>query len=555
MILPTGPCPATIMLIGDIPSPDDSRTGIPLSGSQGHALATMLHEAGISIGGCFRTNVMHLPAGQIDSFLALRKRDQTPHMVPFRDKMVKPILIQQIAILEEEIKRCNPSLIIALGDLPSWVLTGNWSSLDWRGSVVPCTLFSGSPKVLITIHPGKVLRQWPLRAPVVQDFRRALKESATREIQSNNYSFTIRPSFTSVIERLVTLRNKAAELSENNSPDLLKLSVDIETRNWHISCLGIAWSTTEAICIPFMSLSNPSGYWTAAEEALIVFHLYQLLTHKSVLVVGQNYIFDQQYIHRGWHFISPNVRDTMIAQHVCFPGASKGLDYIASLYCESYRYWKGDGKIWAGADEEANWLYNCEDTVRTYECDTVLQSIVDQLGIRYAHDFQQSLFHPVLTTMIRGVRIDHQAQETLIKELRVAQKACHDWLTLAIGHPINPKSPKQIADLFYRDLGQSPYHSRTSGGETTNGEALEKIATRQPLLRPIVQRIEELRSIGIFLSTFLGDRTGKWTRDFLDEDGRIRCSYNVAGTVTFRFASGESAFGHGTNLQNIPKGD
>jgi len=234
---------------------------------------------------------------------------------------------------------------------------------------------------------------------------------------------------------------------------------------------------------------------------------------------------------------------------------SKSLDFIASLYCDNYRYWKGDGKIWDGADEDANWTYNCEDCVRTYEADTVLQGIVDALGIRAPHDFQQSLFHPVLTTMIRGVRIDEAAQKHLITELRAAQKERLDWLTSSIGYPINIKSPKQVAELFYRDLGQNPYHSRTTGGETTNSESLEKVAVREPILRPIVRAIEELRSIGIFLSTFLGERTGKWTRSFLDSDGRIRCSYNVAGTVTFRFASGESAFGHGTNLQNIPKGE
>jgi DNA polymerase I-like protein with 3'-5' exonuclease and polymerase domains len=35
----------------------------------------------------------------------------------------------------------------------------------------------------------------------------------------------------------------------------------------------------------------------------------------------------------------------------------------------------------------------------------------------------------------------------------------------------------------------------------------------------------------------------------------MRCTYNLAGTETFRFSSSEDAFGFGTNLQNIPKGD
>jgi len=35
----------------------------------------------------------------------------------------------------------------------------------------------------------------------------------------------------------------------------------------------------------------------------------------------------------------------------------------------------------------------------------------------------------------------------------------------------------------------------------------------------------------------------------------MRCSFNIAGTETFRFSSSENAFGTGTNLQNIPSGN
>jgi len=37
----------------------------------------------------------------------------------------------------------------------------------------------------------------------------------------------------------------------------------------------------------------------------------------------------------------------------------------------------------------------------------------------------------------------------------------------------------------------------------------------------------------------------------IDKDGRIRTSYNIAGTNTGRLSSSFSEFGTGTNLQNI----
>jgi len=75
---------------------------------------------------------------------------------------------------------------------------------------------------------------------------------------------------------------------------------------------------------------------------------------------------------------------------------------------------------------------------------------------------------------------------------------------------------------------------------------LRKIAEREPLLLPITRKIAELRSLGVFLSTFVNAP--------LDIDSRMRCSFNIAGTETYRFSSSKNAFNSGLNLQNIPKG-
>jgi DNA polymerase I-like protein with 3'-5' exonuclease and polymerase domains len=63
---------------------------------------------------------------------------------------------------------------------------------------------------------------------------------------------------------------------------------------------------------------------------------------------------------------------------------------------------------------------------------------------------------------------------------------------------------------------------------------------------PITRKISELRSLGVFNSTFV--------QAPLDTDGRIRTSFNICGTETYRFASSKNAFGTGLNCQNIPKG-
>jgi DNA polymerase I-like protein with 3'-5' exonuclease and polymerase domains len=119
------------------------------------------------------------------------------------------------------------------------------------------------------------------------------------------------------------------------------------------------------------------------------------------------------------------------------------------------------------------------------------------------------------------------------------------WLNTVIGKPLNPRSPKQLQELFYHDLGCAVVTSRKTQRPTTDSDALDKIALSDPILRPICSAINQIRQLSNFRSVCLQP---------IDHDSRIRCSYNIAGTETFRFSSSQDAFGFGTNLQNISSG-
>ena len=194
-----------------------------------------------------------------------------------------------------------------------------------------------------------------------------------------------------------------------------------------------------------------------------------------------------------------------------------------------------------------DWEYNARDCLATFEVHEAQQPFIDSLGVRGPHDFQQSLFLPALKTMDRGIRIDKARRSQFALDLMEAIAAREQWLIDVLGHPVNIKSPLQMRELFYVDLGQKPRKARATGEVTTNDEALSDIAAKEPLLRPLVKTIQELRSLGVFLSTFVNAPLGS--------DGRMRCSYNIAGTITYRLSSSQDAFGSGLNLQNIPKGN
>jgi DNA polymerase-1 len=146
--------------------------------------------------------------------------------------------------------------------------------------------------------------------------------------------------------------------------------------------------------------------------------------------------------------------------------------------------------------------------------------------------------------MLRGIKIDTAQRAALSLELLELKGNYEKFFVHVLGHELNPRSPKQMQELFYGDFGQKPVFSRKTGTITVDDEALQKIAQREPLLLPLTNAIGNYRSVGVFLSTFVGAE--------LDSDGRMRSSFNIDGTVTTRFSSSEDAFGSGMNLENIP---
>lgn len=546
-VRPVGPVPARIMIVGEAPGEEEEVRGEPFVGPSGQELSRMLHEAGIMRSECFVTNVARVRPfrNDISNFIAFRKKDRTDQHVQLRDKWVTRELREGYDLLQQEIQAVQPNVIIAFGNVAMWALTGQWGITDWRGSMLFCDQLKladgSSPKVIPVYHPAAILRQWSWRQVAIHDLKRVAKAANDRVITPPSYRFIISPSFETVSATLAYLQSRV-----ESGP--LRLAVDIETRAGHMACVGMAWSKLDAMCIPLMAAHRPDGhYWSAEEESAIAFACYKLLTHPNAQIIGQNFLYDAQYFWRHWHFVPRFLRDTMIGHHACFSNQPKSLDFLSSLYCDWHVYWKDEGKEWdAHTGEQQLWAYNCKDCVITYEVDDGVQATVDHLGLRKVHDFQQSLFWPVLETMNRGLRVDSKRRATFSFELQAELTKREAWLQSVLGYPLNPRSTAQMQDLFYSQLKQPVQLDRKTRKPTCNDEALSKLAKREPLLRPLVRKIAEIRSIGVFHSTFVTAPT--------DIDGRMRCSFNPAGTETYRFSSSKNAFWSGMNLQNIPKG-
>ena len=544
-----GPIPAKIMIVGEAPGFEEDLSGHPFVGQSGKELDRMLHEAGILRTECFVTNVIRQrpPNNDITKFIPDRKANISPLMMQFKGKSVSSIVVDGYEMLKKEIAAVKPNLIIALGNTALWALTGNSGIVSWRGSVIESDIWLdrhdlGTPdervKVMPAYHPAAILRQWDWRFITVQDFRRAKVESEFPEIRYPKWEFEIRPSYDMVMSALQVLLDRADKES-------FWLAVDVETRKGHIDCVGLAWSKLQAICIPFLQYGDVKEYWNETQEIEIVIRLRRLLAHPNVKVIGQNFLYDTQYFISDFKVVPNLTWDTMVAHHCCFPGMPKGLDFLSSMYCDFHQYWKDDLKeADMKVDNNQRWTYNCRDAVVTYEVCAIEQHTVRSFGKGPQNEFQQWLFWPCLNAMLKGVATDSKKRVELSAELAEAYRLRETWLESTLGHKLNPRSPKQMHALIYNDFNQKIILNRKTRRPTLDDEAMQRIGEREPLLQPLCNIIADMRTLGVFRSTFIESE--------MDPDGRMRCSFNPAGPETFRLSSSENAFGRGMNLQNVP---
>lgn len=552
---PTGPSDAPIMIVGEAPGEREVQAKAPFVGPSGWELDKMLRQAGLDRAMCFVTNVCRErpPENDVTNFIAEKVKDRTLDHQEIKGKWVDRRIRFGLDLLRKEIDAVRPTLVIAFGNLALWALTGKWGIRKWRGSILQGQINGHLFKVIPIIHPAAILRDWASRRLVVHDLQRAAVEFSRGPIVTlPNHHFITAPTFSEACEVLGRIRDR---LDKDSTP--LKLAPDIETRGGHIACLGIAWSKLDAICIPFVSVRKPEGFYSLAEEIILLEQLRYILQHPNAYIVGQNWSYDQQYIWRR-QFISAGLsRDTMLTQHSMYSVSQKGLDFLASLYCDFYRYWKDDGKKWdPSIPEDQYWRYNCLDCVYTYEVEEEQALAIEAMAPSWPklpelEREQTRLQGAVMRMMIRGVATNetarNEARRLLVKRLAELQAEIHE----IAGQELNVQSPKQMTDYFYTVLAQTPIHKRLPNGKRGNlscdSEALHTIASREPILVPLISRIEAIRSGSVFRSTFLDMKR--------DEDGRMRSSYNVGGTKTYRFSSSENAFDSGGNLQNLSTGE
>jgi len=525
-VKPSGSKDSPYIIVGEQPGRTEIIKGRYFCGPAGMELMDNLRIAGINVADCYLTSVIK----DADHILG-----QYIEFNPRKGPTIHPLGQEYINELAAELDSCTGKVIIALGNVALYALADRTGVTKWRGSVISPTLVSNK-LVIPSIHPSTIVppkNQYTNKRLLIYDLSRAkkIKEDGYKPTERH---ISIRPTFSQCMNFLHT-----CELwGHLGNP--IAYDIEVDVFNGEMTCISFAYTPTDVISIPFTS--ERGDYFTIPQEADIIKRIGKILEDPNIPILGQNMVFDCQYLLRKYGIHTNNIHDTMVAQKTMLPDYPVGLHFICSLYTD-LPYYKDDGKYWLKGigSWESGWRYNALDSVVCK--DAYPKQINDLLKQHnyFTYERKRKSILPYVYIMEHGIRINLGSMQQAYDEMGVEIEDTLNELHKVCGFELNPNSPKQVATYFYITKKLPAYKNR-DGGDTTDEKALKRISRKG---FKEARLILKLRGLGKERSTFLDP--GK-----VDTDGRMRCSYNPVGTRYSRASSSENIFGTGNNLQNQP---
>jgi len=518
---PEGSPAAEIVLVGEAPANEECAQGRPFVGSAGRFLDSLIKLAGLYRGELYLTNICkHQVPGN--------KMNRLPYeeLVHWRAK-----LIEEINSLD------GPKVLVPLGAYALASLTDKSGITNFRGSPLrPKDSIKHDCVVIPTFHPsimhyGEKYNEWPL---IVADLSKA-KRIRDEGFEFPTFQFITKPTHTEVFDTLDMLLERKG-----------LVTIDVETPHGLLSAIGLGWSKSEAISIPFF-WGNGSDYWSYAEEFALWKKLREVLPQLDW--GNQNVMFDAEILYNHKIELKPAYWDPMLMHSCLYSEMQHKLEIITSIYTDMVFYKKSmeeeelvKGSTLRAGKEMDHWTYNCMDCVAAYWSIEELKKDLEEEGMMpvYRALFAE-LIGPIFKMNITGVPVDvarlPKVRSNMEAEILPKQKAIND----AAGCEVNVNSHPQVHKLLFETMEMVPY--RGKGGKiTADAKALDKLAYKYQSEIPTL--IKEVREDKSFMSVFTEENI---------EDGRFRCSWSLSVTKSGRLASRKTFGGKGRKPSECEK--
>lgn len=493
-----GPDTAELVIVGEAPGDTEVLEGKPFVGKAGQLLNKVLEEVGIDRGSCYITNAVNC------------------RPIPHRAPKAKEIAACRGRLISE-IKQRTPKLIVAMGNAAVQALLGRHNMGDVHGTINWCA--DVGAHVLPTYHPAAVLRSPGYYIDVVRDMQRAatiLRDKKITPSVVQEVGYVTLHSHDHILE----LVERLEELSE--------VAIDVETASdGSLLCVGLAWREDKAVVVTKEALADRRAI-PMLNDAL-----------RGKVLIGHNLKYDIKQLWRAGMLDVRVGADTMLMSYTLDerPGVHK-LKPLVRQYLNAPDY-DAHIKEYYNRMEDCPptelWKYNAHDAAYTYALRNVLQRELgdDELWLLY------NMLYPAANVLARmeyvGIMVDREYLQSLANKLRDETQILEQEMYQLAGRQFNPRSPKQLAQLLYHDLGLPIPHGRWS----TDENALTAIQEFHALPAKILEYRGKLKMLRTYVEALL---------DAADDAGRVHTNFNLHGTLTGRLSSSDPI-----NLQNIPR--
>ena len=541
---PTIPAPYRLAIIGDAPGTDDTTYKRPFVGTSGKLLDAMLGMAGITRAACYIGNVCQVqpPKNDItefDSYLTITKAGVEKSIRQKGSYISHEYVQEGLAILRADLAKFKPNCCLILGQAGLTAARGPGFPLDdWRGSILSTSM----GKVVPTFHPYEVLRNYNTSWPFFNwDIQRARLESETPDLVLPKREFELDLSADAICHRLDTW------------PGGKLASVDIEGGLDVWSCISIADSPWSAFIVAFSSYSTES-------RGRVYASLSRFLYRQDIPKCLQNSLYDNFVLYYGYKMLIRNVvEDTMVKWRCLYSELPKGLDTQTSVLTRepawkhliAYSITEQKKRAKAGVDKatEIRNKYRacCIDSSVTIENCLVMDKMLTQQE-RQFYNFNMQLLPIFLSMEKRGFAYDKTGAASELAVCKAGLSECATRLEQRVGYSLIAKisiSQQKLKKCLYEEKGYPPqYSGRGLSKKLTSDKGallnLGKTFPSDPLLADLLlySKLDGIRET-LEIET--------------DPDGRVRCSYDLTGTETFRLNCKTSPTGSGANLQTITK--
>ena len=503
-IVPSGSIYAPIMVIGEAPGAEEEKQGEPFVGKAGKILRSVLDYLELGFDDVFLTNMV----------MCRPPENRDPSKEEIENCSYR---------LQEEINQVNPQVIVTLGKVPGESLLGGKLKSD-RGRIIDMEDYKG----IMTYHPAAVLygKGDTLFPYILEDLKKA-KKIANGEYQETAENPDTKIFIVDDTEKMEYLINRLEELEYNTT-----VAYDWETTGvshlWDCGfCLGLSWKEGTGVAITMDMLR------LCREE--IARHLSRFF------LVGYNsLLFDDKW-NEKYGLPSPSHFDCQL-----FHALIDERPQQRSLTNLTYQYL-------AAPDYEGQMLreYNTDKKKFIEEVpeNVILEYCAKDVDwtlrlTNYFLDNQPAEFLDVFMHLIKpgastfadimenGFWVDRDKLSEVSLEMNEKLDYLMDRMRDSTGNEeFNPRSPKQIGEYLWDELRLEQPEVYGRDDRSVNKDTVDALIENYPD-NQFLKELQEYRHIYTLYSRYVRDLP-----DYIEPDGRIRCSYHFDRAETGRLST------------------